>query len=193
MATFDIVMPKMGESIIEATITKWLKNEGDHIELDDPIVEIATDKVDSEIPSPVEGTLVRLNYKPGDVVPVGEVIAVVDTGGEASGKQEKAAPAEKAPEKPVREKAQKTEPVRSGDEVKEPAAEPYVSSRFYSPLVKNIAKQENLTLRELDSIKGTGKDERVTKQDILNFLSSRQGGAKAAPAVSPVISFSGED
>ena len=98
MATFEIVMPKMGESIIEATITKWLKNEGDQIALDEPIVEIATDKVDSEIPSPVEGTLIKVKYKVGDVVAVGEIIAIIDLGEGSSVKQDKGLPAEKTAE-----------------------------------------------------------------------------------------------
>ena len=191
MATFEIVMPKMGESIIEATITKWLKNEGDRIELDEPIVEIATDKVDSEIPSPVEGTLIKLKYKVGDVVAVGESIAVIDLGGEPSGKPEKGLTTEKQnvelPQK------QKTGSVLPESETKATDSGTPPSSRFYSPLVKNIAKQENIPLADLDKIIGTGKDNRVTKQDILDFINSRKASGRQLEVSSPAVSFSGED
>jgi len=195
MAKFEIVMPKMGESIIEATITKWLKNEGDSVGLDEPIVEIATDKVDSEIPSPVEGILIKLNYKPGDVVAVGEIIAIIDLGGASSGKPEKVTPSEKVLEKKEIESKQNLKPDSTfpGPEKQETVAEPSASSRFYSPLVKNIAKQENLSIKELDSIKGTGKDERVTKEDILNYIKTKKTPDKAVAVPSPVVSFSGED
>ena len=195
MATFDIVMPKMGESIIEATITKWLKNEGDKIALDEPIVEIATDKVDSEIPSPVEGTLVKIKYKVGDIVAVGEIIAVIDLGGESSVKQEK---------NPVKEKTTELESIKSfkteasgsvlpEQETKETVSESLTSSRFYSPLVKNIAKQEKLSFADLDTIKGTGKDERVTKQDILDYLINRKASGKTSITSTSPVSFTGED
>jgi 2-oxoglutarate dehydrogenase E2 component (dihydrolipoamide succinyltransferase) len=167
MATFDIIMPKMGESIIEATITKWLKNEGDKIALDEPIVEIATDKVDSEIPSPVEGTLMKIKYKVGDIVAVGEIIAVIDT--------------------------EESLPVLPEPEKKERVSESPAPARFYSPLVKNIAKQENLSLADLDKITGTGKGERVTKQDILDYLNNRKSPGKSTLPASPAFSFSGED
>jgi 2-oxoglutarate dehydrogenase E2 component (dihydrolipoamide succinyltransferase) len=195
MATFEIVMPKMGESIIEATITKWLKNEGDSVVLDEPIVEIATDKVDSEIPSPVEGILIKLNYKPGDVVAVGEIIAIIDLGGASSGKPEKIGPSEMVPEKKEIESKQNLKPDSTLPETEkqEAVADPSASSRFYSPLVKNIAKQENLSIKELDSIKGTGKDERVTKEDILNYINTKKTPYKAVAVPSPVVSYSGED
>ncbi|MBN2614190.1 MAG: 2-oxo acid dehydrogenase subunit E2 [Bacteroidales bacterium] len=188
MAKFEIIMPKMGESIIEATITKWLKVEGDVLEEDDAIVEIATDKVDSEIPSPVEGTLVKTLFKEGDVVPVGEVIAYVETEGDDDASD---APAEESAdvaipgieelkEKPVAEVKQETTKA---------AAEPQTyddATRFYSPLVKSIAKAENISVAELESIAGSGKDGRVTKKDILSYVESRQPGqapvaAQAAP------------
>jgi 2-oxoglutarate dehydrogenase E2 component (dihydrolipoamide succinyltransferase) len=188
-------MPKMGESIIEATITKWLKNEGDKIALDEPIVEIATDKVDSEIPSPVEGTLIKIKYKVGDIVAVGEIIAIIDLVGESSVKQEKGLAGEKTTEtKNI--KSTKTE--NSGSDIpaietKEIVSKSSASSRFYSPLVKNIAKQEKLSLDDLDKIKGSGKDDRVTKQDVLDYLNNRKTSEKSSLAPSPVISFSGED
>ncbi|MBN2639204.1 MAG: 2-oxo acid dehydrogenase subunit E2 [Bacteroidales bacterium] len=186
MAKFEIVMPKLGESIIEATITKWLKTEGDMLEEDDAIVEIATDKVDSEIPSPVEGKLVKVLFNEGDVVPVGEVIAYVETDGEdsdSSDESEQRAEAaipgiekleEKAPVAPAKLEAPKT--------VSEPQTYDE-ATRFYSPLVKSIAKEENVSVAELESIAGSGKDGRVTKSDILAYVDSKKSGAKPATAV----------
>jgi 2-oxoglutarate dehydrogenase E2 component (dihydrolipoamide succinyltransferase) len=159
MANYEIVMPKMGESVQEATITRWFKKEGDKVEEDDTLLEIATDKVDTEIPSPVEGILIKVLYKENDVVPVGQVIAVIDMEGEAKNKPEQPVKAEKkqpAPEKKKTVKAEKK------------------SDRFYSPLVRSIAKEENLSVAELDSITGTGKDGRVSKQDILKYVQSKE-------------------
>jgi 2-oxoglutarate dehydrogenase E2 component (dihydrolipoamide succinyltransferase) len=195
MATFEIVMPKMGESIIEATITKWLKNEGDMIALDEPIVEIATDKVDSEIPSPVEGKLVKTLFKTGDVVAVGEIIAVIDMAGDSAGKPViETIPAETdvvQPTVPMR-KQEKLSTDSTAEKTKTIPGS-VASTRFYSPLVKNIAKQENLSPADLDKIKGTGKDERVTKQDILDFLNNRKTSEKTPQPSSHVVPFSGED
>jgi 2-oxoglutarate dehydrogenase E2 component (dihydrolipoamide succinyltransferase) len=176
MAIFEVVMPKLGESIIEATITKWLKKEGDAVTEDEAIVEIATDKVDSEIPSPVEGKLKKLNFAEGDVVPVGTIIALIDMGGE--GAQEASESAEIEPTKPE----VKTEPVV---EQSEPAVttDYSASERFYSPLVKSIAKSEKLATAELDSIKGSGKDGRISKSDILQYLEDKKSG-KVIPSVS---------
>jgi 2-oxoglutarate dehydrogenase E2 component (dihydrolipoamide succinyltransferase) len=192
MARFEIVMPKLGESIIEATITKWLKKEGDSVKEDESILEIATDKVDSEIPSPVEGILVERFFKEGDVVAIGTVIAVIDLGGEEdavkSAGTEKAkdkAEAKPAPAEPVKEKAQPTvekivpEPVP--EQIKD--NEPVSSDRFYSPLVKNIAKQENISSEELKNISGTGSEGRLIKQDLLNYIATR--GTAGHPASLP--------
>lgn len=186
MAKFEILMPKMGESIIEATITKWLKGKGDHIEEDEAIAEIATDKVDSEIPSPVEGTITDIKFQEGDIVPVGQVIAIIDLGG-GTPEPETAAesPKVKTETAPVSSPKESTSVVAGP-----PTSENYTpSGRFYSPLVKSIAKQENISLQELDSLKGTGKDGRVTKQDVLDYLKNRQTGkapiAPAAPAPKP--------
>ncbi len=186
MAKFDIIMPKMGESVIEATITRWLKGVGDTVEEDDAIVEIATDKVDSEIPSPVEGKIIETRYAEGDVVAVGKVIAVVEIEGddeeEASAeqvKEEKQATisAEKKDEAPEAEKTETKEaPISYAD-----------SDRFYSPLVKQIAKTENVRLDELESIKGSGASGRVTKNDILAYLENRKASPeKTAEATSKV-------
>ncbi|UCH13463.1 MAG: 2-oxo acid dehydrogenase subunit E2 [Bacteroidales bacterium] len=166
MAKYEIVMPKMGESVQEATITKWFKKEGERIEEDDVLLEIATDKVDTEIPSPVAGIIEKTLYKVDDVVPVGEVIAVIDMEGKAKSKPE---PEEKAPEKaaePVEEK-----PVA---EQKPVVKEAKKSERFYSPLVKSIAQKENILVEELDSIAGSGKNGRVSKQDILKYIESKK-------------------
>ena len=177
MAKFEIVMPKMGESIIEATITKWLKKEGDTLEEDDAIVEIATDKVDSEIPSPVEGTLVKTLFEEGDVVPVGTVIAWVETADEEEDKEET--------ERAVPETSAAVNPAPTSKTTAEKQAEePVQSTRFYSPLVRSIAKNENITLAELENITGSGKEGRVTKRDVLAYLEKRNK-EKSAPAVPP--------
>lgn len=212
MANFKIVMPKLGESIIEATITKWLKSPGDTIEEDDPIVEIATDKVDSEIPSPVEGTLKELLFEEGDVVEVGKVIAIIETEGEASGEEEDAGSAEEEDAGSTEEPAPESETDSSQEAAIEdaaPAAKKEVSAeatRFYSPLVKNIAKTEDVSMSELESIEGSGKDGRVTKKDILDYLKNKPASsdekpaaaptakaAKDAPKATPVVSEAGDE
>jgi len=173
MAKFEILMPKMGESIIEATITKWLKSAGDTVNEDDALAEIATDKVDSEIPSPVEGILEEVFYKEGDVVPVGKVIAVINMGGE-----------EENGRKGEEEKGGK------GEEIIAASGTPVIqedfssSSKFFSPLVKSIAKQESISLKELERIEGSGKDGRVTKEDLMNYLKQRTLGAIPQPVPS---------
>jgi 2-oxoglutarate dehydrogenase E2 component (dihydrolipoamide succinyltransferase) len=177
MAIFEVVMPKLGESIIEATITKWLKKEGDSIAEDDAIVEIATDKVDSEIPSPVDGKLTKLHFAEGDVVPVGAVIALIDM--EGGGEKESSVEEPKEPATVVSSKA----PAEIKPVVPEVKVEFSGSGRFYSPLVKNIAKSEKLSAAELDSIPGTGKDGRVSKSDILKYLEDKKTG-KVIPSVS---------
>ena len=142
MATFEIIMPKLGESIIEATISKWLKKEGDSVAEDESILEIATDKVDSEIPSPVKGILIKQFFHEGDVVEIGKVIAVIDMGGEPA--EKKKATSKEAPPAPA---------VASAKHELQVVSEVSASSRFYSPLIKNIAKQENLTMKDLDQIR----------------------------------------
>jgi 2-oxoglutarate dehydrogenase E2 component (dihydrolipoamide succinyltransferase) len=160
MAKFDIVMPKLGESIIEATITRWLKAEGDMISEDEVICELATDKVDSEIPSPVEGKLIKILCKEGEVVPVGKLIAIIDMDGENAVVEKEVTPVA-VPE------------VETPKAVEEAITPEVVSDKFYSPLVKSIAKQENISVKELDLITGSGKDNRVTKEDVLEFLKTR--------------------
>ena len=190
MAKFEIIMPKLGESIIEATITRWVKSVGDQLEEDDSIVEIATDKVDSEIPSPVEGKLIETLYNEGDVVAVGEVIAIVELDGEDNASE--AAPSETA-------KEEKSETVAKQENIKQEVEEKQTeqskqeskpndfssSKRFYSPLVKSIAKKENISVTDLDGISGSGKDGRVTKADVLEFLKTRGTltGKTSAPKI----------
>jgi 2-oxoglutarate dehydrogenase E2 component (dihydrolipoamide succinyltransferase) len=159
-------MPKMGESVAEATITNWLFEIGDRIQIDDAVVEIATDKVDSDIPSEVEGVLVERLFKENDVVQVGQVVAVIETeqSEEKTSSIEEISPMVEEVEQVV-EVAQQT--------VSTPMISVSKSDRFYSPLVKNIAKTENISQTELDAIEGTGKDGRVTKKDMMNFLSNR--------------------
>ncbi len=192
MANFELIMPKLGESIIEATIVRWHKKEGDLVVEDESIADLATDKVDSEIPSPVEGTITKLFYKEGDIVPVGKVIAIINLGGEESAPVEKktAAPAAAATTAaPVVAAAVKAEaqPESSTSDFVETTVE---SDRFYSPLVRNIAKQENIPFSELETVPGTGKDNRLTKQDILDYIKTRgtkPGAQTAAAAEKPKI------
>lgn len=179
MAKFEIIMPKMGESIIEATITKWLVNVGDSVEEDDSLAEIATDKVDSEIPSPVEGKMIEQLYNEGDVVAVGKPIAVIEIEGEDD--EEEAGGGDTANEQvaEIEEQAEKTtvEPEKEQRIVK---GDYSTASRFYSPLVKSIAKKEDISLKELEQIPGSGKDNRVTKADMLKYLQDKAEGKVGA-------------
>ena len=185
MAIFEVIMPKLGESIIEATITKWLKQEGDEVAEDEAILEIATDKVDSEIPSPVEGKLTKLHFAEGETVAVGTVIALIEMDGDGSSVEPDAI----AEEKPIVE-TKKTElkPVaESSEKTKDEKIDFSDSTRFYSPLVKNIAKTENITVAELNTVKGSGKDGRVTKKDILQYIEDRKAGKTIQPHVGKII------
>lgn len=168
MAQYELIMPKMGESVAEATIIKWVKNEGDKIKIDETVLEIATDKVDSEIPSSFEGVLTKKLFKEGDVVQVGTVIALIssDVNAAASAPQT-AAPAAA----PIAASTQTAAPVK---EVAHTTHHDFSqSNRFYSPLVKNIAKEEGISVHELEKIAGSGKDGRVTKTDILSYIPNR--------------------
>lgn len=178
-------MPKMGESIAEATIIRWLKNEGERVEKDEPIVEIATDKVDSEIPSTEAGILVKQLYKDGDVVKVGEPVAMINTEGGASA----VAPAPTAAPvaTPVVEAPVAVETavaaIENQIQAAQPAAEPLSNadgSRFYSPLVLNIARTEGVSMSELETVPGTGKEGRVTKSDILAYVANRGNASQPA-------------
>jgi 2-oxoglutarate dehydrogenase E2 component (dihydrolipoamide succinyltransferase) len=174
-------MPKMGESIMEATVLKWHKKPGDKVRMDETVLEIATDKVDSEVPSTAEGTITEILFKENDVVPVGTVIAKVDTVGAAaaSGPAPAAAPAQAQPQQQTQAAPQQT-PVMA-------AAAPVASgssdgNKFYSPLVLNIAGKEGISMTELENIPGTGNEGRVTKKDILTYVSNRQNGSSAPAA-----------
>jgi len=169
MSGFEILMPKMGESVQEATITKMFVKLNDKVEEDDLLFEIATDKVDSEIPSPVEGKVIEVRFKEDDVVPVGEVVAVIDMGdSEDVAEPEVTAKSISEQEIPVKETPVLVD--SSEDLVS-------ASGRFYSPLVKSIAKSESISIQELDAIEGHGKEGRVQKQDVLNYLANRNGSS----------------
>ncbi len=200
MGKLEVQLPKMGESVNEATITKWLVDEGDKVEEDDSIMEIATDKVDSEVPAPQDGVIAEKHCAEGDVVQVGEVIAVLEVEGEGSAVEETApAPqeesegagsgtaastgngAELASKEPSEESAAPVLEEQEGSPIDIPRKGP--SGRFYSPLVRNIAKTEGIPLEELEQLEGSGKEGRVTKEDILNYLPRRQ--KEEAPAAAP--------
>ena len=188
MAKFELKLPKMGESVAEATITSWLKEVGDKIELDEPVLEIATDKVDSEVPSEVDGILVEKRFDVDDVVQVGQTIAVIEIEGEETESRVKT----KLEESPEEIPAQATEVLKNVEIAKENVA-PAISSgeRFYSPLVKNIAKKEGISQEELDALPGTGNEGRVTKNDILAYLenkSAQPSKPKEAPKELPLQS-----
>lgn len=179
MSKFELKLPKMGESVAEATITSWLKDVGDSIEMDEAIVEIATDKVDSEVPSEVEGVLVKRLFEVDAVVGVGEVIAVIETSGENEVSDKQVVVEEKSDESAsVPEDLPTVSSIKEsmGRTQKEDQNLSSPSGKFYSPLVRNIAKTEGISLEELESINGTGKDERVTKNDILSYINSRGKG-----------------
>jgi 2-oxoglutarate dehydrogenase E2 component (dihydrolipoamide succinyltransferase) len=165
MALIELLMPKMGESVMEGTILNWLKKVGDKIEQDESILEVATDKVDTEIPSTHAGILKEILVKEGDVVQVGKPIAIIDTGGSSDTPQSSPTQESSFIEKQIEETISSVATL----------AEP-VSGRFYSPLVLNIAKEEGITMSELDSIAGTGQEGRVTKTDILAYVQAKKTG-----------------
>ena len=186
MAELKVELPKMGESVAEATITTWLKSVGDQIEEDEPIVEIATDKVDSEVPSPCSGILKEALFKEGDVVQVGAVFAVIESDQNVGTEivEEKEELSEMEIESEILKPLEK-------EEISEIKLES-TSERFYSPLVKSIAKKESISQDELDNISGTGANGRVTKKDMLSYLENKstktQPTSTAAPkSSSPAI------
>ena len=167
MARFELKLPKMGESVAEATITNWLKEVGDKIEMDEAVLEIATDKVDSEVPSEVSGILVEKLFGKDDLVQVGQTIAIIETEG-GNGDTSKV----ETVTQEILAEVQKT--VEVGKESVTVPADFSVSDKFFSPLVKNIAKEEGVSVAELETISGSGKEGRVTKDDILKFVESRK-------------------
>jgi len=190
MAQFELILPKMGESVAEATVTNWLKNVGDTIEAEESIVEVATDKVDSEVPSPVSGTLVQIIAEVNDVALVGAAIAIIETEGEgtesASTPAEAAAPAPAAAAAAIETQVTAAVTTATGGELAKSS-----NGRFYSPLVRSMAKEEGIGQAELDTIPGSGKEGRVTKKDIIAYLESGRANATAAapataaPAATP--------
>ena len=179
MSLVDLVMPKLGESIMEATILKWHKQPGDKIAQDETVLDIATDKVDSEVPSTAEGVIEEILFKENDVVPIGTVIAKIRVGASAA-----AQPAAPAPQPQQYEEAKVVEEIPY-----QPTATTQTASggpRFYSPLVLNIAASEGISMSELETIPGTGQDGRVSKKDILAYLSNRDSAPKAQAAPQPV-------
>ncbi|MDB0602913.1 dihydrolipoamide acetyltransferase family protein [Tenacibaculum maritimum] len=201
MARFELKLPKMGESVVEATITSWLKEVGDTVELDDAVVEIATDKVDSEVPSEVEGTLVEILFDKDAVVQVGETIAIIETAGGEHVSEEKKVSKEEAPKEvaAIEKTVAEAKEIGTTITVKEAYSD---TDKFYSPLVKSIAQTEGISKEELEGIIGTGKDGRVTKADILLYVADRENlETKVVPTKKEVkvvekatpISVSGED
>jgi 2-oxoglutarate dehydrogenase E2 component (dihydrolipoamide succinyltransferase) len=168
MAQIELIMPKMGESVHEATIIKWLKNEGDTIALDETVLEIATDKVDSEIPSVSAGILFKKLFKEGEVVQVGKAIAIISTSVDAPSKAIADSPKPSAAATNSNGSLA-VKPVIESISVERTSS----AGKFYSPLVRNIAKTEGVSVAELEALSGTGKDGRITKQDILSFLPNR--------------------
>jgi len=181
MARFELKLPKMGESVAEATITNWLKKVGEHIDMDEAVLEIATDKVDSEVPSEVSGTLVEILFQVDDVVQVGQTIAIIETEGGVI-----AATPEVKSEVPVAV-SEVSKTVEVAIETSAPA-DFSGSDKFFSPLVKNMAKAEGISLTELESISGSGKDGRVNKEDILKYIESRKSQVTSSNVVAPTTS-----
>lgn len=176
MAQQEITMPKMGESVMEATLTKWVKNEGDYVKVDETIVEIATDKVDSEVPSPFEGYLIKKLYKEGDVVQVGKPFAILSTEKEASASVSDNSNPTNGEIKKTKNVSTSVSELKSNNIVTSTSEK---SSKFFSPLVKTIAKQEGISIAELEKIEGSGLHGRVTKNDVLNYLEKRSSGSVA--------------
>ena len=205
MGKYLLKLPKMGESVAEATLTTWLKDVGDSIAIDESIVEVATDKVDSDVPSEVEGILIEKKFQVNEIAQVGDVIAVIEIAGEDKVSEEEVLP-DSLPE--IKE-TPKPDPIAvieaavssAQTTIQTPATPSSSSNRFYSPLVKNIAKEEGISLEELETIQGTGDKGRVTKKDILGYIDKRT----AAPGQSEIqekqidhtepapVSISGQD
>lgn len=177
MAIYELLLPKMGESVAEATVIKWNKQVGDRVDVEDSVLEIATDKVDSEVPSPVQGTLVKQLFEENQVAQVGDVVALIETAEEQQkqlavaeeasedlAENSEQSPVEDIPYVPQKEEAQE-EPVKTSFNS---------SERFYSPLVKSIAQEEGISISELDEINGSGTDGRVTKDDLLAYISNKK-------------------
>jgi 2-oxoglutarate dehydrogenase E2 component (dihydrolipoamide succinyltransferase) len=183
MAQYELLLPKMGESVAEATIIRWEKNPGDSISIDDTILEIATDKVDSEVPSPVAGKMVKQLFNENDVAQVGDVIAIL----EIDGPEENVVKADAISETDVIEEEKEEIPFITQEETKPVVVDFSTTDKFYSPLVKSIAQEEGIGVEELDLIKGSGTDGRVTKDDLLSYIENRQAPATSAEKVNTPV------
>lgn len=188
MAEIELIMPKMGESVAEATITKWLKSEGESVEAEEPVIEIATDKVDSEIPAPEDGVIKKILFNEEDVVQVGQAIAIIEVEGAGSSN---GANTSETVQATSQQTAQEIVP-DSTPEVSEQASpssgtieKNTPSGKFLSPLVRSIAKKENLSGEEIDSIEGTGLNNRITKDDLMNYLSSQKSNSAGPVETKP--------
>lgn len=193
MAQVELIMPKMGESVAEATIIKWLKKEGDKIAADETVLEIATDKVDSEIPSTAEGTLIKQLFKEGDVVQVGKAIAIISTDASASVASSVDTPAPAAAVAAATPSVSAQREAVSTPQIAETLDKNSGSGKFLSPLVRTIAKQEGITMAELDSLSGSGLNGRITKNDVLAYLPNKgkaattQVASKQQPSVKETV------
>lgn len=195
MAVVELVMPKMGESVMEGTILTWLKEVGDVIEEDESVLEVATDKVDTEIPSTTAGVLQKILANDGDVVPVGAPIAVIQTEGDDVGFPE---PTEKDSVDKANEILNEAKELVSTPEISEKIEKKGLTDRFYSPLVRNMAKEEKISFDELEKVPGTGKDNRVTKRDMIAYLETRKKSTSVrangqAPKPMPVSIDGGDE
>jgi len=193
MAEIELLMPKMGESVAEATITKWLKAEGDQVEAEEPVIEIATDKVDSEIPAPEDGVIKKILFKEDDVVKVGQAIAIIEIEGEASSNGSAPAVSSEAKNEVPSAASGTAEKPQTETTTTEKIAKTSDSGKFFSPLVRSIAEKEGLSMQELESISGSGLNDRVTKDDLLNYIQNKgsqsatatTSQAQAAPKAAP--------
>ncbi len=188
MSKFELKLPQMGESVAEATLTTWLKEVGDTIEMDEAVFEIATDKVDSEVPSEVEGVLLEKRFDVDDVIKVGEVVAVIQLNGDVDlpiGDSKMESPVSEPVEEPVT--VLENDMAQTQKAVAVPAPNFSNPDRFYSPLVKNIAKEEGISMDELEAIVGTGSEGRVTKNDIMAYLENRTTKGTVKPVEAPVV------
>lgn len=193
MAQYKLLLPKMGESVAEATIIKWTKKPGDYIEIDDTVMEIATDKVDSEVPSPVSGKLVEQLFKDNDVAQVGAVIAIIETGESEEAKQQTipdvaadSSPGQNNVPEVIEEKNEQVPFIDELEQKSAPVSADKTSQRFYSPLVKNIAAQEGISNAELDQIQGRGAEGRLTKDDLLNYIQDKGQQAPSTQNSAPI-------
>ncbi len=194
MAQIEIRLPKMGESVTEATITNWLKNIGDTVNLDEPLVEVATDKVDNELPSEAAGILIKQLFDKDQVAQVGDVIAIISTDGDGGSAASEPIKEVSTPSVSVEEITKSIDnAITTANLNSEIIEKNGASGKFYSPLVRSIAEKENISMSELDTLKGTGQDGRVTKTDILDYVKNLGNGSTTSSIVEvsqPVVAIS---